>query len=59
MAKKRKKIMWWHKDYKRRKKRKKVYKKDEARYRGCPKSFMSLELFLKNNNLSSVFVLSG
>jgi len=32
MPKKRKKIMWWHKDYKRRKKRKRSYKKDEALY---------------------------
>lgn len=54
MAKKHKKIMWWHKDYKRRKKKRKVYKKDEARYNLIQEN--ELFIFLRYLPLAALFV---
>jgi hypothetical protein len=54
MPKKRKKIMWWHKDYKRRKKKRKNYKKNEAVYNLIQEN--EIFIFLKFLPLAALFV---
>jgi len=54
MPKKRKKIMWWHRDYKRRKKRKKSYRKDEALYNLIQEN--EIFIFLRFLPMAALFV---
>ena len=54
MPKKRKKIMWWHKDYKKRKKKRKNYKKNEAVYNLIQEN--EIFIFLKFLPLATLFV---
>ena len=54
MPKKRKKITWWHRDYKRRKKRKKSYRKDEALYNLIQEN--EIFIFLRFLPMAALFV---
>jgi transposase len=54
MPKKRKKIMWWHRDYKRRKKKRKNYKKNEAVYNLIQEN--EIFIFLEYLPLAVLFV---
>ena len=54
MPKKRKKIMWWHKDYKKRKKTRKNYRKNEADYNLIQEN--EIFIFLKFLPLAALFV---
>lgn len=54
MPKKRKKIMWWHRDYKRRKKKRKNYKKNEALYNLIQEN--EIFIFLRFLPLAALFV---
>ena len=54
MPKKRKKIMWWHKDYKRRKKKRKNYRKNERMYNLIQEN--EIFIFLRFLPLAALFV---
>lgn len=51
---KKRKVMWWQKDYKRRKKKRKLYKKDEAKYNLIQEN--EIFIFLKFLPLAALFV---